>query len=107
MRLLEMFYEFVATYDSGMGIEIKEYLSSSNVIDNYKLSLSEDKTIVIDAWYIGKDEKQFIYDFLEFISYEDFCYIYRQVGESNSTFYIYTKIREAEKGIKIVLKMNK
>ena len=102
MEFFDLYNSFESSYEIGMGIEVKEYISSSTDVIDYKINLINNEINVIIN-YKGKSVNRFVYDFLCFISYDYFCLVHKEETQEKINYYIYTKMSEEITGIKIKL----
>lgn len=106
MDFMELYNNCKSAYEMGIGMEIKDYLSCSEDVNEYSMKLVEEELIIhikCKNLYIHK----FVYCFLAFISYEYLCMLHKAETNDYYIYYIYTQMNNNGIGMKIQLKFFK
>lgn len=106
MDFMSFYNTMESSYEIGVGLEIKNYLCDSNDVKDFTMKYIDDELIIYIV-FCGRNSRNFIYDFLSYISYDYLCALHRIDNQESIIYYIYTSISEKNTGIKIKMILKK
>ena len=91
-------------YEVGMAIDIKDYLKECNEIKDFSVEFKKNEFIIrINGLEILS--RIFLYQFLEYISYDYLCMVHKEIIDDFEIFYILTMIENDSDCVKIQMRI--